>query len=83
MNKLITLEDIIRIVNISLNDKNITINQVDNDLTLLGMDSISFIRTTILLEEEFGLEIPDSYLLMDKMNTINKIYDVLTIIRGN
>ena len=35
-------------------------NQLEEDLSLLGMDSIIFISVVIALEEEFDIEIPDA-----------------------
>ena len=53
-------------------------SQLDDDLSELGMDSLAFIRIIVSLEEEFDCEIPDSKLLLSEMNTVNKIYKVLT-----
>lgn len=53
-------------------------NQFDEDLTVLGMDSISFIRLVVNLEDEFKCEISDSQLLISEMNTVNKIVSVLS-----
>lgn len=47
----------------------------DDDLQQMGMDSISFIRVIVNLEDEFEIEFPDDYLLIDNMNTLNKIVD--------
>nr|WP_296457494.1 acyl carrier protein [uncultured Acetatifactor sp.] len=49
----------------------------DTDLTGYGMDSIVFIQMIVNIEEQFGIEIPDEYLLVEKMNTINKLADVV------
>ena len=51
-------------------------NQLEEDLSLLGMDSIIFIA----LEEEFDIEIPDEKLSLNEMNTIAKIMDVISSI---
>ena len=42
------------------------------------MDSMTFIKIIVDLEEEFDCEIPDSKLLFSEMNTVNKIMQVLT-----
>lgn len=44
------------------------------------MDSITFIRIIVSIEEEFECEIPDVKLLITEMNTVNKILKVLTTI---
>lgn len=51
--------------------------QMDLDLSKLGMDSIAFIRIVVSLEEKFGCEIPDAKLFVPEMNTIRKMCDVL------
>ena len=42
------------------------------DITELGMDSIGFIQLIVEIEDEIGKEIPDSYLLLEEMNTLQK-----------
>ena len=55
-------------------------NQLEEDLSLLGMDSIIFISVVIALEEEFDIEIPDEKLSLNEMNTRAKIMDVISSI---
>lgn len=73
-----TYERIIEIVNSNIENSDLTLEQTNEDLSRLGMDSITFIRIIVALEEEFGIEIPDEYLLMTEMNTISKMADVLS-----
>lgn len=58
----------------------IDISQVsDNqDLTELYMDSLTFIRIVVDIENEFNIEIPDESLLITEMNTVSKIIDVVS-----
>lgn len=44
----------------------------------LGIDSISFITLIIELENSFDINIPDKYLLIDKMNTVDKIQMIIS-----
>lgn len=82
--KKITVDDIISILHEHISTINITLDQLDDDLTKYGMNSISFISIVVSLEEKFECEIPDSKLLISEMNTVNKIYEVLnTIERGD
>ena len=53
----------------------------DDDLQQMGMDSISFIRIIVTIEEDFEIEFPDDYLLMDNMNTLNKITDIVMMLQ--
>ncbi|HII4398136.1 acyl carrier protein (plasmid) [Clostridium perfringens] len=73
----IDINNIIKIINKSINKFEVSLELKDEDLSNLGMDSISFITLIVLLEEELKIEIPDEYLIFEKMNTINKIYNVI------
>lgn len=78
--KQITTEEVLTVLNGFLKDTSITPDQMDADLSMMGMDSITFIQIVVSLEEEFGCEIPDSKLLISEMNTVNKIIEVLNSI---
>lgn len=78
--KNITIEKIIEILNTNIENANITVEHADQDLREFGMDSILFIHTVVSLEEEFDCEIPDEKLFLLELNTVNKIYEVLTSI---
>ena len=49
----------------------------EEDLGTYGLNSISSIKLIVLLEEEYGIVFEDVDLLMYKVNTINKIKEVL------
>lgn len=53
----------------------------DADLRKVGLDSISFIKVIVAIEEKFNCEIPYSKLLLTEMNTVNKIIDTITTIK--
>ena len=74
--KEVTVEDILRVIN-SLDNIEVSTEQLDEYLPDLGMDSISFIQIVVGLEEVFDCEIPDSKLLISEMDTVQKILDVL------
>jgi acyl carrier protein len=78
--KEITIEKVLEILNTNIENAEISIGNSDVDLSQLGMDSISFIRVIVSLEEEFEVEVPDSFLLLTEMNTVNKIMNVLNSI---
>ena len=44
------------------------------------MDSITFIRVVVALEEAFDIEIPDEKLLLTEMNTISKMTEVISAV---
>lgn len=75
---MVSKEKILEIVNLCIGNSIITSEQYDEDLQMFGMDSLIFIRIIVALEEELECEVPDSKLILTEMNTINKIYDVLT-----
>jgi len=78
--KEITLMDVINVINKS-EKLNLSANQLEDNLSELGMDSITFIQIIVGLEEAFNCEIPDSKLLITEMDTVQKMYDVLREIR--
>ncbi|MBQ9121529.1 MAG: acyl carrier protein [Clostridia bacterium] len=71
------LSKLLTIINEAVEGETLTEERLDEDLTALGMDSILFIQIIVRIEETFRCEIPDSRLLMDEMNTVNKILGVL------
>ena len=76
--KEITREEILEIVN-SVQDMEVTVDQCDDDLLELGLDSIKFIQIIVSLEEAFECEIPDEKLLLTEMNSVNKMFEVLQL----
>ena len=44
-----------------------------DDLRELGLDSVAFIQMVVVLEDACGREVDDTFLLLDSMNTIEKI----------
>ena len=74
--KAISVEGVLRVIN-SLDNIEVSCEQLDESLPDLGMDSISFIQIVVGLEEAFNCEIPDSKLLITEMDTVQKMYDVL------
>lgn len=74
--KEVTVEGILRVIN-SLDNIEVSTEQLDEYLPNLGMDSISFIQIVVGLEETFDCEIPDSKLLISEMDTVQKMLDVL------
>ena len=76
--KEITKEKILEIVN-SVQDMEVTIDQCDDDLLELGLDSIKFIQIIVSLEETFECEVSDEKLLLAEMNSVNKMLEVLKL----
>ena len=56
---IISKDKILEIVNNNLEDTSIQTEQFDLELDTVGMDSITFIKIIVDLEESFELEIPD------------------------
>ena len=77
---LIIREDLLAICN-----KYITIDaeQSDVDLTLLGMDSFSFIKIIVDIEDKYNILIPDEQLMVGQLNTFNKLYEAIVSIASN
>ncbi len=74
--KEVLIDSVLKTIN-SVDAISITIEDLDHSLYDLGMDSISFIRLVIALEEEFDCEIPDTKLMITEMDTARKIIDIL------
>ena len=49
----------------------------NDDLREVGLDSVAFIQMVVALEDASGKEVDDEFLLLDSMNTIEKIERVL------
>ena len=75
--KEVTIDKIVEILNANIENEEITGENLDENLSELGMDSITFIKIIVSLEEEFECEIPDSKLLLREMDTVNKILGIL------
>lgn len=73
------LETILEIVNTNIENAEIDLEESDDDLSLIGMDSIAFIRIVVALEETFEIEVPDEKLLITEMETLNKILEVVIL----
>ena len=71
-------EKTLEIINNAIEAAEISVDHSSDDLSQLGMDSITFIRIVVAVEETFGIEVPDEYLLMTEMNTVDKIINVIT-----
>jgi acyl carrier protein len=75
-------EDIVyKIINEHITQNEITPAQVADNLQLLGMDSITFIRIIVAFEEALEIEIPDNYLLMNEMNSVEKMLGVINSLK--
>lgn len=72
-----TINNVLLVLNKHIDNHIIGLNNIDDKLTDLGMDSILFIQIVVALEEAFEIEIPDEKLLIPEMNSINKMLDVI------
>lgn len=64
--------EIINLVNevLSLNNTNF---DLEEDLSNYGLTSMNLVSIVVDLEEKFNIEFPDEFLIIDNLNTINKI----------
>lgn len=74
------LDKVLIVLNANLEHTEITFEQTEDDLSALGMDSITFIRIIVALEEAFDIEIPDEKLFLTEMNTISKMMEVISAV---
>ncbi len=77
------VEQILKITNDNLEDGIVICeHQIEDDLSEYKLDSVSFIKIIVEIEEAFEIEIPDEYLLFSEMNTIAKMVNVVTKIQN-
>lgn len=69
---------IIQLINKSLKEVSVTENMENIDLGAIGLDSLTFVQLIVNIEDEFNCKIPDSKLILSQMNTVNKIFDILS-----
>ncbi len=50
----------------------------DETLNRIGVDSVNFIEIVISLEEEFNIAFEDDELLLQNLNTINKLKSIIS-----
>ena len=74
--KEVTIKGVLDVINKS-ESLEINENQIETNLSDMGMDSINFIQIIVGLEDAFDCEIPDSKLLITEMDTVQKMFDVL------
>ena len=71
------LDKILKIVNDNIENGEVSSDKIDDELSALGMNSISFIQIIVSIEEAFNLEIPDEKLFIAEMGTVNKMLEVI------
>lgn len=50
----------------------------DQSLRLVGMDSLNCVDIVVNIEQEFGICFDDEELLMENINTIDKLVNIVT-----
>ena len=78
-----TLNSIINIVNATLpSNLLLDIQNINYDLETIGIDSLSFIQIIVAIEDEFECEIPYSKIIVNELNTIKKIYSIISALKN-
>lgn len=62
------------------NGVNIVSDDPDDEILL---DSIEFVSIIISLEDVFNIEVPDEYLLIEKLNTFEQFCDLVNTLIGS
>lgn len=73
----ISINNVINLLNEVMETEKFSEMNMDKDLSKMGVDSFNYVRIIVALEEKFQIEIPDEYLTLTAMNTIEKIVNVL------
>ena len=73
-------EQIIAVIASALNIEPEQINSisVDENLNRVGVDSVNFIEIIISLEDKLHIVFDDEELLLDNLNTLNKLENVVS-----
>ena len=71
------ISEVIQIVDEIVEEANVNGDMLTQDLREVGMDSIAFVKVIIEIEDRYDIEIPDKYLKIQDMNTIEKMVAVL------
>ena len=50
---------------------------IDSSLQSIGMDSISFIKVVVEIENNFGIEFPEEKLIMSEVDTLAAFCEIL------
>ncbi|PJN52292.1 hypothetical protein PAEAM_46970 [Paenibacillus sp. GM1FR] len=58
-------------------EQKLDVGALDEDLRVLGLNSISFIKLIIALENEFNIEMDDEYLELENFTTLQHLKDSL------
>ncbi|PKQ89079.1 hypothetical protein CXK86_21120 [Paenibacillus sp. BGI2013] len=58
-------------------EQKLDVSALDEDLRVLGLNSISFIKLIIALENEFNIEMDDEYLELENFTTLQHLKDSL------
>lgn len=77
MKTIISIEEILEIINPILEDEILTISDIEEILKDKGLDSIKFVLFIVELENKFQIEIPDEYLLYSKLPTIAEVHKIV------
>jgi len=77
MDSFFVKEEILKILGSCISDINEISKNHDEDISHYGMDSLMFVRIVVILENVFETEIPDEYLTITKMNSVNKMSRVI------
>lgn len=76
-------EKILDIVNEVLENEEEIIIDDNMDLSELGMTSINMISIVIQIEEKLGIEFNDEDLILDNLNTVQKLIENVEKVCGN
>ncbi len=73
-------EQIIAVIASALNIEPEQINSIsaDENLNRVGVDSVNFIEIIISLEDKLHIVFDDEELLLDNLNTLNKLENVVS-----
>ena len=83
MKRVVSVSEILDIINSILEDRVLTEQEINEDLQSLGLTSVTFVIMVVELEDTFGIEIPDEYLLFTRLPSVAVVHEVITSLVNN
>ena len=83
MKRVVSVSEILDIINPILEDRVLTEQEINEDLQSLGLTSVTFVMMVVELEDTFGIEMPDEYLLFTRLPSVAVVYEVINSLVNN
>lgn len=83
MKRVVSVSEILDIINPILEDRVLTEQEINEDLQSLGLTSVTFVMMVVELEDTFGIEMPDEYLLFTRLPSVAVVHEIINSLVNN